>query len=271
MPTPQHTIQAPTRLHCLLTLLALLSLGACSAVQDYNPTAYDYAINNEELAKNPPKKIILATTSLGSPTRAYLSKGEYKVKAMVADYLEDNGFTLLPDYHFENAWKQAVRNYGEYFDPTTGRIDIETWKQVMVSTAAQLRDSTDADAVVFADVVELDVQHSPGINHYARWDGVARKPRATGSGGVPVTFDWSQTIKAASLQVTIYNMKLMRLFASRGGIETLQEINLRSADPNFQRRKKLFKNDSFIEEGIELAFHPFITMKDYPAPAKTTE
>ena len=250
-----------------LLLLLLFTLASCNVVRDVNPTVFDYSINTEELAANPPKKLILATASLGAPTRVHLAKGEHRVKAMVADYLRDAGFTLLPDYHFENAWKQALRNFGEYYDPTTGRVDIETWKQVMVATGEYLRTNTDADAIVFADVIELETQHSPGINHYARWDGVTRKPRTTGTGGVPVGFEWTQIIKAASLQVTIYNTRLERLFTSRGGIETLQEIDLRRADPSFQRRKKLLRDDGFIEEGIELAFHPFIPMKNYPAPS----
>ena len=184
---------------------------------------------------------------------------------MTRAYLQDHNYQLLPSYLFDNAWKQAIRTYGEVYDPTTGKLDVDTWRKVMSALGSHLKENTDADAIVFADLVEVDVQHSPGMQHFARWDGVTRKPATQGvSQGVPVGFNWTQPIKAASVRVSIYNTDMIRLFSSRGGIETLQAIDLRLSDPAFVRRKKLLKNEDHIEEGIQLAFHPFITMERYP-------
>ncbi len=245
--------------------LILSTITSCSSSGGYNPTVFDYGYDQERIASKPIKKVILAPVSMGAPAPSYLQKRERKVKAMVKNYLESNGYQILPNYHFENAWKQASRTYGNVYDPSTGKIDVNAWRGAMITTGEILREQTEADAIIFADLFEHDVQHSNSMKHYARWYGVTRKPALQGAGsGVPIDFDWSQRIKAASLMVTIYDISLTRVFSSRGGIDTLYAVDLKRSNPAFVRRKSLLKSEDHIEEGIELAFHPFITMKKYP-------
>lgn len=251
------------RIILLATLSLLVSCGVTSTI--YNPTVFEYTYAQEAIAVTPVKKVVLAPVSLGAPPPSHLRKGSRKVKAMVKNYLESNGYKILPDYHFDNAWKQAARTYGDVYDPNSGKVDVNAWKGAMITVGEILREQTDADAIVFADVFEHDVQHSDSMQHYARWYGVTRKPAFKGSSdGMPVGFQWSQKIAAASLMVTIFDVNLNRIFSSRGGIDTLYAVSLKSATPSYVRRKKLLSNDDNIEEGIELAFHPFITMKKYP-------
>lgn len=237
---------------------------SCSSTGSYNPTVHQYEIDDAKITEKPIKKIVLAPVSLGAPVGSHLRKASRKTKAMVKDYLESHGYEILPDYHFENAWKQASRSYGNVYDPSTGKIDVRAWRAAMITTGEKLREQTDADAIIFADLFEHEVQHGYNQKHYARWYGVTRKPALKGSGGVPLDFNWGQNIKAASIMVTIYDINLNRIFASRGGIDTLEAVDLKRSNPAFIRRKKLLKSDNHIEEGIEIAFHPFIVMKDYP-------
>ena len=240
-------------------------MSCASAPGGRNPTSYDYFIDEAMISKKPIKTVILAPQPLGAPVLSHLRLGEKRVKARVARYLKNNGYQLLPDYHFKNAWNQAKRTYGDPFDPTTGRIDQETWRRVMITTGKTLRDQTKVDAIVFADVIEHPAQHSPTNQHYARWLGVTRKPNLVGTGNsIPADFDWSQEVKVASLKVTIYDNNLVNIFTSFGGIDVTQGIDMRSSTPSFIRRKKLLKSDSFIEDGIEIGFHPFIIMDGYP-------
>jgi hypothetical protein len=246
-------------------LIALALTVSCSTSTTYNPSVYEYNYDTELIAKKAIKKVILAPVNLGAPPPSHLRKGERKVRAMVKNYLISNGYEVLPDYQFVNAWKQASRTYGNVYDPTTGKIDINAWRGAMVTTGKILREQTDADAVIFADLFEHDTQHSYSMKHYARWYGVTRKPSLQGAGnGVPADFNWGQQIKAASLMVTIYDVNLTQVFSSRGGIDTLHAIDIKRSNPAFVRRKKLLKSENHIEEGIELAFHPFITMESYP-------
>ena len=74
-----------------------------------------------------------------------------------------------------------------------------------------------------------------------------------------------------ALMVTIYDIKLNRIFTSRGGIDTLEAVDMKRSNPAFIRRKKLLKSEDHIEEGIELAFHPFILMDDYPGKEQASD
>lgn len=253
----------------IIIIIASALLSACSGItSSYNPSVFDYQINSEAIAEKPLKKIVLANTSLGAPVRNYLLSPERRVRKQVADYLEDNGYELAPVYEFENAWKQAIRNFGNPYDPTTGRIDSQTWKAVLVDTLSSLRERTDIEAIVFADLIEHDVAHNIGMAHVARWYGVDRKVAIEGAGeaSVPNDFDWNQQVKAASLVVTIFSVKPEQLFSSRGGLDTLEGIDSRSRSsaPGFVRRAKLLQRDEYLEQGISIAFHPFIVMEDYP-------
>ncbi len=251
----------------IILLLSVALIASCSSSLQYNDTVFPYEYNPALVEEKPIEKVVLAPVSLGPPVRSYLEKAQRKTRNMVRDYLEANGYQVLPSYHFENAWKQANRTYGNVYDPTTGKIDTQAWRAAMVLTGEKLRKETEADAIVFADLIEHDVQHSPGMTHYARWYGVTRKPETIGgTTSVPMDFNWAQPIDAASLMITIFNVDLVRVFTSRGGISTLEGIDSKSANPSFVRLKTPLRHDSHIEEGIELAFHPFIKMQDYPKP-----
>lgn len=254
----------------LLSLLCLLS--ACSSNNlGSNPTTPKYQINNEALQKKPLKKLVIATTNIsGEPTRYHLQAGAKHVDEQVKKYLQANGYEVAPSYQFENAWNQALRTYGDMYDPTTGKVDPSTWKAVMVTTMKTLQETSDIDAIVFTDVVSLNSAHDLGMDHLAQWDGVRRKVSFSGSsaeGGTSANFNWSQPVEVSSLVITVFSTEMVGVFTGRGGLETLQEVNTKT-NTGFIRRKHLLENDDYIQEGIELAFHPLIKMKNYPGDQK---
>lgn len=249
------------------SILVVSVITSCATQIVDNDTVFPYDYNDALVERKPIKKVIVAPVSLGVPAPSYLDFKQRKVREMVAEYLSDNGFTVLPNYIFENAWLQASRSHGNIYDPTTGRIDANAWRAAMMIVGERLREQTDADAIVFADLFTHDAQHGSGFSHYARFYGVARKPVIKGGATtLPAEFNWSETVKAVSLMVTVYTVDLERVFTSRGGIDTLDEIDSRRATPSFVRRKNFLKSENFVEEGIRLAFHPFVEMDNYPAP-----
>lgn len=247
----------------LLAVTALL-IGACSS-HDYNPTTSPYQINREAIAKKPLKKVVIASANIsGEPTRYFLQKPSVRVDARVKRYLEANGYEVVANHPFENAYNQAVHTYGNLYDPTSGRVDPTTWRAVIVTAMKSLQ-SSGIDAVIFTDLIERDVSHSVGMDHLANWDGVSRKPGyANASTSLAAGFDWNKTLKAATLVITIYNADLEGVFTGRGGLDTLQVIDSKRTPAAYVRRKTTLNNDDNIDEGIEIAFHPFIVMKDYP-------
>lgn len=251
----------------IIVAIVLFLTVSCSSTSSYNESVFEYVYDEKLVAEYPIKKIVLATESLGAPPPSHLRSGQRRTRHMAQEYLEDNGYIVLPSYHFDNAWKQALRTYGSAYDPTTGKIDTNSWRAAMITTATEVRDNTDADAIVFVDVFEHETSHAYGMKHYARFYGVNRKPSLKGPGsGVPIDFDWYQPIKAASIMVTIYDVKLNRVFISRGGVDTLYAVDIKSSNPKFVRKKKLLDDEDQVQEGLELAFHPFIPMDDYPGP-----
>src|SRR5690625_7326193 len=93
--------------------------------------------------------VALSTANLsGEPTLQHLQQGAGRVHGLVRQYLVRHGYEVVPDHVFDNAWNQAVRTYGNMYDPTTGRVDPQTWRAVMVTTAATLREQGDIDAIV---------------------------------------------------------------------------------------------------------------------------
>jgi hypothetical protein len=243
--------------------LAALLL-ACSSTPTYNPTVFPFEIDQARVDQDDIKTVVIAHVNLGLPSRNYLEKEAPRIDAAVSAYLKENGFKVLPQREFEQRWNTAVRAYGDPVDPTSGKVNMKTFSQIMIKVRDEMR-GTGLDAFVFTDLVELQTAFSGGLQHVARWDGVTRKPSLQGPGdGVSADFDWAMLVDVASLQVSIYDMELQRVFASRGGIDATQAIDSRSSKGRYIRRREILENETFIREGIELAFYPFINTENWP-------
>lgn len=251
------------RLHlaCLLTGL----LAACAGSPTYNPTTVAYQIDEARIEANPIRTVIIPHVNLGLGTRNYLEKEAPRIDSKVAAYLKQNGYKVLPQRLFEQSWNTAVRVYGDPRDPTSGKINEKAFAQIMHAVRDDLADSTDLDAFVFTDIVELQTAFNGGLKHLARWDGVTRKPSLQGPGNaVSADFDWNMQAAVASLQITIYDMELKPLFSSRGGMDATDAIDTRSSAGRYVRRREILESDTYVMEGIQLAFHPFIPFEAWP-------
>ncbi len=250
----------------LTTLTCAVLLSACASGPTPNPTVFPYEINEEVLAQKKISRVIVAHVNLGGPSRKYLAEHEARIDKMVEDYLEEQDITVLPGREFEQHWKRAVRVYGNPYDPTTGKVNQKTFALILINVRDELLKGKPVDAIIFTDILESEVAFSGGLKHLARWHGVSRKPTLQGPGdGVSADHDWNKMAKAASLWVSIYDMELQRLFTSIGGLDTTEAIDTRSSSGRYVRRRSILENESHLREGIELAFHPFIVMEDYPA------
>jgi hypothetical protein len=250
-------------LTALLTLCTLVV--ACSSTPTYNPTSFPFQLDQARLDAHPIKTVVIAHVNLGVQSRNYLDKEAPRIDAPVASYLKENGFKVLPQRDFEQHWNAAVRAYGNPVDPTSGKLNRKTFALIMTRVRDEMAKSTKLDAFIFTDLVELEASFSEGLKHVARWDGVTRTPSLQGPGdGVSTEFDWNTLAAVVSLQVSIYDMDLEPVFSSRGGIEATDAIDSRSSTGRYVRRRNILENETYITEGIRLAFHPFIAMEDWP-------
>ncbi|WP_117316362.1 hypothetical protein [Chromatocurvus halotolerans] len=254
----------PSRFRLLCAAMVLL-LAACASGPTHNPTVFPFEIEREALAAKPLKTVVIAHVNLGAPSRNYLDEVTPVIDGRVASYMEKNGYNVLPQRTFRQHWNTAVRAFGDPVDPTTGRVNMKTFSQLMQSVRDRMQEETDLDAFVFTDLIELETPFNGGLKHLARWDGVSRRPSLQGPGsGVSGDFDWNLPASVVSLQVTVFDMELKRLFVSRGGIDATDAIDTRSSSGRYVRRRNILENSSYIQEGIRLAFHPLIEMQDWP-------
>ena len=259
---------AATKITAALAFVASLSLllSGCANTTGggYNATTNANQLNQAVLDKQPIKKVVIAHINIGAPSRNYIKKSETMVDGRIAAYLRANGYTILPQREFSQRWDNATLIYGDPVDPTTGRVNTKTFIQIVRAVRDDMREKTGVEGFVFTDLIEHDAVVSGGMNHIARFNGVSRKPSLKGPGdGVSADFDWSSPVSAVSLQVSVYNLELEQAFAGLGGIDLTDAIDTRSGN-GWVRRKDVLENEDYIDEGIQLAFHPMIVMDNWP-------
>lgn len=255
----------PHRFRPATMALAAFLLASCASGPTHNPTVFPFEIEREALEENPIKTVVIAHVNIGPPSRNYLDEVTPVIDGRVSTYLERSGYKVIPQRVFRQHWNTAARAFGDPVDPTTGRVNMKTFSQIMQSVRDRMQEETNVDAFVFTDLVELETPFNGGMKHLARWDGVTRRPSMQGPGNaVSADFDWNMPAAVVSLQVTVFDMELQRVFVSRGGIDATDSIDTRASSGRYIRRRDILNNENFIWEGIRLAFHPMIEMNDWP-------
>jgi len=259
-PSRRRRLSPVVLLLCVVTLIS-----GCASEPSYNPTVFPFEIDTDALAARPIRTVVIPHVNLGPPSRNYLDEAAPRIDAHLTAYLRENGIEVLPQRDFRQYWNTAVRAYGDPVDPTTGRVNMRAFSQIMQSVRDRYGEETDLDGFLFTDIVEREVAFNGGMKHIARWDGVARRPTLQGPGtGVSAGFDWNTPASVVSLQATLFGTDLERLFVSRGGLDATDAIDARSSSGRWVRRRQVLENDANIDEGIALALHPFVEMNKYP-------
>jgi hypothetical protein len=228
-------------------------------------TVYPYQLDKSIVDAKEYRTVILASHNLGKPSRQYLNDHEDRVDGYVTKYLKKHGYNVLDNKSYRQALSVSESQWGDPFDPGTGKIDMAKKQQVLVDVFRQLRESQPTlDAVIFTELLDREVYFSTGLKRVARWDGVSRPPLMQGPGqGVPVNFNWTQPVDAASIGIYVFTVEGQRMFLGVGGMSLTEAIDTKGT-PRFTRYRKVLSSKSQIREGIELAFHPLIPMKRYP-------
>jgi len=203
-------------------------------------------------------RLVIAHINLGKPSRAYLAEHEERIDALVADRLRTAGYQLQPGTEFEQAWREGVRKWGEPYNPTTGKLNVQALQYVLAEAVTWLAANTQVQGVVFTNLEEQQVYFNPSGNHMAYFMGVGRKPATRGGEGITGDFNWVQGVDAVSINIKVLDLKLQQLFSGAGGIEVTETLDLKGSTPRWMRSKKILDNEDFIEEGINLALEPWI-------------
>lgn len=246
-------------------ILSLLFLASCSSsISIDSETVYKYSINAEATDKSKLKKLVIASVNYGQQSPSYLRSEEKRVDSLVSGYLASNNFDVLTGNQFDSAWSSAIDQIGEYYDPFSATFRRDRFNQILSHVLTALKEQHNVDGIVFTDLIVQKVNFAYNQPHYATWDGVKRKPRLKGGQGVPRDFNWAKTFRASSLSVVVFRWDKEFMFNSVGGIEMIDNLNLKTGTPKATRNKNLFNDEKKLLEGMQLAFHPLVPMKNYP-------
>ena len=247
-------------MRALLLILTALCLVACGSTPsgDGGGTAYQATYDARLADKAQFGRLVIAPVNFGKPSRNYLAEHEARIDRMVAERLTAAGYEVLPSELFEQAWKEGVRNWGEPYNPTTGKLNDTVFQYVLSETVKALAAEGRVQAIVFTNLEELQVYFSPSGNHQAHFLGVTRRPSSRGGEGITADFDWVQGVDAVGLYVNVFDLTLKRLYNGAGGIEVTEYLNLKPSTPRWTREKTVLDNESFINEGLDLALKPWL-------------
>ena len=256
----------------LFKIIALLLfsfwLVACAHHRN-NDTVFPYQYQ-PELAKNSNiQRIMIVPVNYGVPSRHYLQAHEPFIDQQAAKYLQEAGYKTIPDKSFSSLWKKKILEYGEPYNPSTGKMS-NIYPEMLHASLTKLFEQNPAlDAVLFTDLIEEPLRFEKEGSKHASWSGVSRNIRTERIAyGEEAGITQNLTLQGVSIELHLLNRNGALVHHSRGGIQIIQSLELNNTKGKVRRRKDLLQDEEEIEEGIRLALHPFIVMDDYPARAK---
>ena len=253
---------------CSSIFFMLISIVSCST-NNYNPTVFEYDYNTVAQKSQPIKNIMIIPINFGVPSRHYLKKHEKDIDKHVETYLKDNDYSIISNRAFLNLWKKAIRQHGDMFNPNTG-MHTQAFKPALIKTITHIFTNTpQLDAVIFTDLISVPVKYQNTSNRTAQWLGVQRKVKVEGLGsGVSGSFNWNQSVDGTALAIRLFNREQQQVLYNIGGLQIAQALVVKNNGGDFRRRRDLFHKTKEVAEGIAIAFHPLIDMKNYPSTTK---
>lgn len=243
--------------HLFLVIVSSL-FYACGSTS-INDTAYEYTYNLTE-SDTRPEKIFIAPINFGIPSKSYLQPYEQYIDNELQNYLEQAGFHIVESTVFETAWRNAKRKYGSPYNASESKVNPKAFRQTMLYVLDEIKNKTDADAVLFTDLMEQMVVFTGANGRRAKWHGVSRLPKTVETNQTSADFNWAQPVPAISLRVIVYSTEGELLFKSFGGLEVARQLD--ATKGRFIRRKSLFTSDKNVAQGISIALHPFVPLQN---------
>jgi hypothetical protein len=179
------------------------------------------------------------------------------VQAEIESYMKKNGFNVLPSEKCESTFNFNMAKVGGFFNQETGKMDPKLLSSCVNYTIADLKKDSEFSAIVipilFISPLELQKPYTSGT-----WEGVKRRVKINTSPGR--TFSPVQTM---SVRLIVVSSDGELIFNSVGGIDFIQKVIEKGSVSDRRIALVLKEPEEFsiedIHEGIEIAFHPFIS------------
>jgi hypothetical protein len=212
-------------------------------------------------------RVLLAPTNLAIGLRPALEVGVEPVQQEIVAYLEAHGreverLTLIEG---RRVWEEAVARVKE----SGATLGFEVAAAEFVR---KLGESREFDALVLPSLV----QHRVRVKHRkASWDGVKRRidvvnmphPTAGRSDNLAargmIGLGMAGDATVSSLYVVVVARGGERVFAGRGGLEFIEELEVEDVDRSYRVRMRTrgaaLQDRAILREGIEIAFDPYLS------------
>ena len=115
----------------LIARAIVVWIFAQCALAASDTTVYPYEIDESIVAAKDYKTFIIASHNLGKPARQYLSDYEQRIDEYVIKYLNKKGYKVLDDRIYSQALSVSEAEFGDPFDPSSGKIDMKKKQQVL--------------------------------------------------------------------------------------------------------------------------------------------
>lgn len=175
------------------------------------------------------------------------------VDTTIKTYIQENGFTVMPTFRFEDAWETCEAELGGLYDPRTGQPDPRRWGRCMSNTLRKLAQDRPFSGVLLPKVVYANVELKHPYDE-GTWDGVSRDMLF--EGGRPES-RWTE-ILGMTLEVQVFTDEGELAFSAAGGLDFAQKTVLREDRVNLVPKELEDYDPSLFREGVEIALGPFV-------------
>ncbi|MCB1661705.1 MAG: hypothetical protein KDI24_13595 [Pseudomonadales bacterium] len=174
------------------------------------------------------------------------------IESEIINQLEKEGFKILPPKVIQDIRDHMRQLVG--LNDVTEENDVEKLAAVLDHSYRELLLQHNIDGVV---ALRIRTVGAPFANDKAEWHGTKQKIKHKGDG--LMTFitgkNYSGTIAASSLQISIWDRRENPLYSWNGGIEVLMQRNGKNLE--YMPENQFWQDEKRIKKAIKLALKPF--------------
>lgn len=238
-----------------LVVFYLITTG-CATINKVDYPSYQFNEKAyEQFSQN--KSVYVVPIEQLSARIPPLQKTYEVVQSEIESYMKKNGVNVLPSEKCESTFNANMSKVGGFFNQQTGKMDPKLLSSCINNTIADLKKDSEFSAIVipFLVVSPLNLQ-KPYTS--GKWEGVNRRVKINTSPGR--TFS---PVTTMSIRLIVVSSDSELIFKSTGGIDFIQKVIEKGSLGDRRIALVLKEPKEFsiadIHEGIEIAFHPFIS------------
>lgn len=244
------------RIVCSLITGTIILIIGCAP--PYNP----YKIDKKDFASKI-HTVGIMPVSIDSHAKVInTDEKERKFELLIESMLRNAGFQVVPCSQYRSVYQPIKENIGPLYDANTGE-PIQTKREMLLDySKREYLSKNKVDALVWPDVISTKAYWA---SIKASWDG-AQELVVMGKDGLLeriMTSNFTGSLPALSLRITIAEPNGQPLFVNSGGIQLLAWLTLSGRYQDVPR-ENLLANLQRNQKSVELACKPLMKLREEP-------